>query len=90
VPTQVGDDDAVPGGECVEDRLEHFAGDHQPVDEQERRTLSTLEAVGQTRLQLSRWLCSFAQVSFECDRTIEERQACLNFAPTHGTSRSSD
>jgi hypothetical protein len=31
VAAQVGNDHPMPGGEMIDHRVEHFAGDHQPV-----------------------------------------------------------
>jgi hypothetical protein len=45
VAAQVGDDHTVPGGEMFDHRLEHLAGDHQPVHEQEGRPRSALGEV---------------------------------------------
>ena len=45
VATQVGNDHAIPGCEMLDDRLEHLAGDHHTVHEQERRSQSSLGEV---------------------------------------------
>ena len=42
VATKVGNDHAMPSCEMLDDRLEHLAGDHRPVHEQERRPRSSL------------------------------------------------
>ena len=45
VAAQVGNDHAMPGCEMLDHRLEHLAGDHQPMHEQEGRPRSALGEV---------------------------------------------
>jgi predicted ATP-dependent serine protease len=45
--THVGNDHAMSGCELLEHRLEHFAGHHQPMHKQERRSRSALGKVEQ-------------------------------------------
>jgi hypothetical protein len=44
---QVGNNHAVCGGETLDHRLEHLAGDHQPVYQQEGRAGAALSEVDQ-------------------------------------------
>src|SRR5664279_3723108 len=45
VAAKVGDDHPMPGGEMIDHRVEHLAGDHQPVHEQKRRPRPVLGEV---------------------------------------------
>jgi len=49
VTAQVGNDHAMSGRELVDHRGEHFAGDHEPVYEQQRRAGSSLGEGEQAR-----------------------------------------
>src|SRR5436309_413755 len=49
ISTQVGNDHAMSARKMPDDRLEHLAGDHQPMHEQERRSRSSLGEVEKVR-----------------------------------------